>query len=106
MNFKEIQDHISRRDYLFSEHADEEKTKDKLNVNEIEDAILTGEVIEERLNDLRGESRLVAGISRSRKLIHVVIGLKFGKPIIVTVYTPSKDEWEYGKIRLKLKKGD
>lgn len=101
MDFKEIQSHTKRGDYLFSEHADEEKTKDKLNVDEIEEAILSGEVIEERLNDPRGESRLVGGISKNGKFVHIVIGLRLGRPIIVTVYTPSENEWVYGKIRLK-----
>lgn len=101
MDFKEIKKHISKGNYLFSDHADEEKTKDKLNVDEIEEAILSGEVIEERLNDSRGESRLVAGISKNGKFIHAVIGLRSGKPVIVTVYAPSENEWIYGKIRLK-----
>ncbi len=99
MTFKEIQKHIRKRDYLFSDHADEEKTKDKLNVGDIEEAILNGEVIEERLNDQRGESRLIAGVSKGDKLIHVVVGLRFEKPVIVTVYTPSQEEWIHGKIR-------
>lgn len=101
MNFQEIQKRIKKKDYLFSEHADEEKTKDKLNVDEIEEAILDGEIIEERLNDPRGESRLVSGISKNNKLIHIVIGLRSGQPIIITVYTPSKEEWMYGKIRIR-----
>lgn len=104
MNFKEVQKRIKKKDYLFSENADEEKTEDKLNVGEIEEAILSGKVIEERLNDPRGESRLISGMSKSNKLIHVVIGLRLGKPIIVTIYTPSEEEWMYGKIRIR--KGD
>jgi len=35
MDFKEIQKRIKKKDYLFSEHADEEKTKDKLKIEEI-----------------------------------------------------------------------
>ncbi len=101
MDFKKIKSCIKKGDYLFSDHADEEKTKDKLSVDEVEEAILSGKVIEERLNDPRGESRLVSGISKNSKLIHIVIGLRFRKPIIVTVYTPSEEEWMYGKIRLK-----
>ena len=99
MDFKEIRKLIKKKDYLFSDHADEERTKDKLTVEEIEEAILSGEVIEERLDDPRGESRLVAGISKDGKQIHIVIGLRFGKPVIVTNYIPSKEEWIGGKIR-------
>lgn len=99
MTFTEIRKFIRTRNYLFSEHADEERTKDKLTVEEIEEAILSGEVIEERLDDSRGESRLIAGQSKGGKLIHVVIGLRFDRPVIVTNYIPSEDEWVGGKIR-------
>lgn len=99
MNFNEIQQHIKRKDYLFSEHADQEKSKDKLKIKEIEETILTGKVIEERLDDSRGESRLIAGKSSSGKIIHTVIGLRFGKPLIVTNYIPSEEAWVGGIIR-------
>lgn len=99
MDFKEIKKLIKKKNYLFSDHADEERTKDKLTVEEIEEAIISGKVIEERLNDPRGESRLVAGKTDQDRIIHVVIGLRFGKPVIVTNYIPSKEEWIGGKIR-------
>lgn len=101
MKFKEIQDRIKKRDYLFSEHADEERMKDQLSVEEVEQAILSGSILEERLDDARGESRLIGGKSKKGELIHVVIGSKFGKPVIVTVYTPSQKVWVSGKIRKK-----
>ncbi len=103
MNFKEIQKLIKKKDYLFSEHADQEKTKDRLKIEEIEEAILSGKVIEERLDDPRGESRLIAGKSSSGKMIHIVVGLRFGKPIIVTNYIPSRVEWIGGIIRKRSK---
>lgn len=99
MDFKTIKKHIKEKDYLFSDHADEERTKDKLTVEEIEQAILAGEVIGERLDDPRGESRLIAGKTEEDRLLHIVIGLRFGKPVIVTNYIPSKEEWISGKIR-------
>ena len=103
MNFKEIQKRVKKKDYLFSEHADEEKTKDKLKIEEIEEAIVSGKVIEERLDDPRGVSRLIAGKSSSGKMVHIVIGLRFGKPVIVTNYLPSKEEWMGGIIRKRSK---
>lgn len=99
MNFKKIKELIKRKDYLFSEHADEERTKDQLTVEEVEQAIISGKVIEERLDDPRGESRLIAGKSKEGQLIHVSIGIRFEKPVIVTVYLPSEEKWIYGKIR-------
>lgn len=99
MNFKKIQELIKKREYLFSEHADEERTKDQLSVQEIEEVIIAGTVVEERLDDPRGESRLIVGKSKDDKLIHVVIGVRFEKPVIVTVYLPGTGKWIYGKIR-------
>ncbi len=99
MNFKEIQKLIKKRNYLFSDHADDERTKDKLTAEEIEQSILSGEVVEERLNDPRGESRLIVGKTKGGKIVHIVIGLRFGKPVIVTNYIPSQEEWISGKIR-------
>lgn len=101
MDFKEIQKFIKKKDYLFSNHADEERTKDSLAAEDVEGAVLSGKVIEERLDDPRGESRLIAGQTEDRRLIHVVIGLRFGKPVIVTCYIPSKEEWISGKIRAR-----
>ncbi len=99
MNFRKIKSLIKKKDYLFSEHADEERTKDRLTVEEIEEAIFDGEVIEERLDDSRGESRLIAGKTGTGIMVHVVVGLRFGKPIIATNYIPSKEEWIGGRIR-------
>lgn len=99
MDFNRIKTFIRKRDYLFSEHADQERTKDQLSVEEIEQAILSGKVIEERLDDIRGESRLIAGKTNEEKLVHIVIGLRFKKPLIITVYIPSEQEWIRGKIR-------
>lgn len=99
MNFKKIQKLIKKGKYLFSEHADEERTKENLIAEDIEEAILSGEVVEERLDDPRGESRLVAGFNKQGEPIHAVLGLRFGFPIIVTVYRPGKEEWISGRIR-------
>lgn len=103
MDFKEIKKHIKNKKYLISIHAEEEMVKDGLTTKDAEEAILSGEVIEERLNDPRGESRLVAGENNIGKRIHVVIGLRIGVPVIVTTYLPNEKEWEYGKIRKRRK---
>lgn len=92
MDFKAIKKHIKDKDYLFSEHADEERTKDQLTVEEVEQAILSGKVLEERLDDPRGESRLIGGKTEDGRFIHAVVGLRLGKPVIVTVYAPSEIE--------------
>lgn len=99
MNFKEIQKFVKKGEYLFSDHGDEERIEDGFSVDEVEEAIIAGEVISERLDDPRGESRLISGVCKNGRIIHIVIGLRLGRPIIVTVYIPTEDKWIYGKIR-------
>lgn len=99
MDFEEVKSFIRKRDYIFSEHADEERIKDKLTIEEVEEAILAGEVVEERLDDPRGESRLVAGRTQRGKWIHTAIGIRFERPVLVTIYKPSPAVWIRGKIR-------
>ena len=105
MDIKLIRKKVQAGDYLVKDHADDERTKDELSLDEIEEAILSGNVIEERLDDPRGESRLIAGKTSKNQLIHVVIGIRFNFPTIVTVYKPSKESWIRGKIRKETKHG-
>src|SRR3989344_2536494 len=99
MDFEKIKEFIRKKDYLVSEHADEERIKYKLTRENREEAILAGEVIEERLDDPRGESRLIAGKTSTGQLVHITIGTRSDKPVIVTVYKPALEKWIRGKIR-------
>lgn len=99
MDFEEIKRLVRQGRYLFSKHAGEERTKDKLTIDEVIEAALAGEVIEERPDDPRGESRLVAGKTNTSKNIHVVIGQRDNIPLFVTIYKPGRKKWIHGKIR-------
>ena len=99
MDFEKIKEFIRKKDYLVSEHADEERTKDKLSLEDIEQIIISGKVLEERLDDPRGESRLVSGKTSTGQLVHITIGTRSDKPVIVTVYKPALEKWIRGKIR-------
>lgn len=99
MDFEQIKKFIREKDYFFSKHADEERTKDNLTAGEIEQAILAGKVIKERPDDPRGESRLVVGKTPDGRILHVVIGTRLARPIVVTVYLPKQQKWVRGIIR-------
>lgn len=64
---KEISDIIKIRKlvrhgkYEFSKHAERERELDMIPVQELEDALSTGEIIESYPDDPRGESCLVLG---------------------------------------------
>lgn len=101
MTFEEIKRLIREGKYLFSAHAGEERTKDELSEEEVIESVLSGEVLEERLDDPRGESRLVAGKTLGGKNVHTVIGQRDNFPLFVTVYRLERKLWIRGKIRRK-----
>jgi hypothetical protein len=97
MDIKEIRQLIEQGRYEFSIHAQQERLEDDLDVIEIEDALVRGEILEDYPNDPRGESCLVLGYAGT-KSIHVVTGWarkdeKERVLRIVTVYIPKVPKW-------------
>ena len=84
-----MREKIRLRQYLMTIHADEEMDNDGLSIYDIENAILTGEIIERQKDRETGESKyLVSGekVDGSSLLVAVT---KFGmaeRLIIITVY--------------------
>ena len=74
MDLKEIRRLIREGKYEFSFHAQQERLEENLDIQEIEEAVVSqGEVLEEYPDDPRGESCLVLGFARAHP-IHVVLG--------------------------------
>ena len=59
---------------------------------EVRETVFNGEIIEEYLNDARGESALVLYINTTRA-IHVVCSPKAEYLAIITAYVPATDQW-------------
>lgn len=72
MTIEEIRELVRAGRYEVSIHAQQERLEDDLDINEIEAALLQGELIEEYPTDPRGASCLVGGLAWP-KPIHVVI---------------------------------
>ena len=73
MTIEEIRELVRAGRYEVSIHAQQERLEDDLDINEIETALLQGELIEEYPKDPRGPSCLVGGLAGPKR-IHVVIG--------------------------------
>jgi len=73
MDLAELYSLVTQGHYEFSAHAQRERLADDLDVIEIEQALLNGEILEQYPSDRRGESCLVLGFSGARP-IHVVLG--------------------------------
>ncbi|MBW1707820.1 MAG: DUF4258 domain-containing protein [Deltaproteobacteria bacterium] len=68
--------------------GDNERQDDNLTIAEVEDALLSGRILEQYKDIGRGESCLVVGFTQKGKPIHVVCGEKENVLAVITVYIP------------------
>ena len=61
---------------------------------DIQSAILNGEIIEEYENDYPYVSCLVYGINIENKVLHIVCGMNESELWIITAYYPDNVSWE------------
>ncbi|NET61132.1 MAG: DUF4258 domain-containing protein [Symploca sp. SIO2E6] len=85
---KSIREKILRQEYVITLHADEEMDDDNLMLTDVEQAILTGEIIERQQDRTTAERKYrIQGYSTDGDLIEVIVKLGLsGKVIIITVY--------------------
>jgi len=83
-----------KEEYYFSCHGDQERQHDNLTVAEIEEALLSGRILETYKDTGRGESCLVAGFTNAGKPIHVVCGKRAHWLAIITVYIPGPPKFK------------
>lgn len=89
-----IQDQVRVGNYYFSQHGDQERQNDNLTVTEVEEALLTGRVLEQYEDTGRGESCLVVGFTETGKPLHIVCGEIESRVVIVTVYIPTPPKFK------------
>lgn len=84
----------AQKKLLFLPHAIKQMSHPErmITANEIKDAVLYGEVIEEYNGDQRGKSCLVFHAGNDR-VIHVVCAPKMEYLAIITAYVPVPDQW-------------
>jgi hypothetical protein len=93
-DIKWIQDEISKSEYYFSRHGDQERQNDQLTIMEVEEALLNGKILEQYNDTGRGESCLVVGFTNFGKPIHVVCGEMENNLAIITVYIPAPPKFK------------
>ena len=64
-----------------------------ISTQEIERIIMTGEVIEDYPEDLRGHSCLILGFGQNNRPIHIVCAPKNEYLAIITAYLPDSLQW-------------
>lgn len=96
----DIQGKIVQGLFEFTEHAADQSLVRRITVQEIREAIASGEVIEDYPNDKYGPSCLLFGVTASRRPIHIQCSYPSRSRIaIITVYEPDPLRWIEFRIR-------
>jgi hypothetical protein len=97
---------IAEKDRIaFKKHSAIRMKERGIYADEVKKIMLHGEIIEEYPEDKPFPSCLVFGFTEKQKPVHIVIAIDSDDQIIwvITVYSPSKEEWEDGFKRRKTK---
>jgi len=85
MDIADIKAKVRNNEYVYSQHADIERRLDKLAFAQIEDALLSGEILEKYPGTGRGESCLIVGFAKGQP-IPVVRAGKWGQSMNLGIY--------------------
>jgi hypothetical protein len=79
--------------YTLTLHASDRAVQRDIDDYEIEEAVISGEVIEDYPNDKYSPSCLILGKTKAGRYLHVQVSYP-PKVKIITVYEPDEGEWE------------
>ena len=97
---EQIRSKIARHQYEFSEHAVGASIARHISIQELDEAIASGEVIEDYPDDKYGPSCLIFGFTLTYRPLHIQISYP-SRPLvkIITLYEPDPNEWIDFRIR-------
>jgi len=96
LNFTGLIRKSAEKKIIYSLHALDEMLDETemISKDEVRDVIYNGAIIEDYLEDKRGHSCLISGVSRKNRPVHVVCAPKEEYLAIITTYIPSLEKWE------------
>jgi hypothetical protein len=91
---EEIRQKVASNQFEFSKHAVDQSILRGIQVQEVREAISTGQIIEDYPEDKYGPSCLVSGITQANRYIHVQCSHPTRSLIkIITLYEPDSKQW-------------
>jgi hypothetical protein len=100
---EEIRSKIRTGQFEFAKHAVDQSIVRQISVEEMQDAIATGEVIEDYPDDKYGPSCLVLGFTQIGRPLHVQCSYPSRPSIkIITIYEPDPTRWVEFRVRRTL----
>ena len=98
MKIEEIRAKIGIGEYRFSDHAVKRMINRSIERAEIEDAISSGEIIEEYPDDKYSPSCLIYGMSKVGRHLHIQLSLP-PTVVVITAYDPDESQWINYRVR-------
>jgi hypothetical protein len=92
MDIQEIKRRVRDNQYVYSGHAEIERRAEPLTFAQVEQALLSGQILEQYSDTGRGESCLVVGFAGEIP-VHIVCGWRGEKIALVTLYIPRPPEF-------------
>lgn len=84
---QQMRDKIKSRQYVMTIHAEEEMSDDNLSIYNIEQAILTGEILERQKDRTTAESKYrIKGLAMDNEIEIIAKLSRTGKLVSITVY--------------------
>ena len=96
---EEIRRKFQDQSYEYSLHAADQSILRRISRREVEEAMESGEVIEDYPSDKYGPSCLIFGTTRSGRPLHVQCTHPTRERVKITVYAPTPEEWIDYRIR-------
>ncbi len=96
----EIREKIAAVSFEFSKHAVDQSILRGISVQELRDAIQSGEIIEDYPDDKYGPSCLIFGMTPEKRPLHLQCSYP-SRPLIkiVTLYEPDENLWTDHRVR-------
>jgi len=86
---------VSKGRFYLSHHAQIERGKEKIRIDDIVAAISKGQELEPYPDDPRGESCLIVGQGLDYRWIHALCGNFYERDLlIITLYIPKPPKWK------------
>jgi len=80
-------------DIRITQHALQEMVEEDITLDEVLEAIATGQILENYPEHRRGACCLLCGVTRKERSLHIVCTTARPVLIIITVYEPKPPEW-------------
>lgn len=88
----QIRQQASTENYRVTQHAQQEMVEEDVLLDELLEAIASGQIVENYPHHQRGACCLISGFSQTRPL-HIVCTTSQPTLIIITVYEPKPPKW-------------